>query len=314
MLKEHWANTLKSGDVFRDWLIHILGERIRHKNCRVSVYKIEPASHTVCRYEFEGENYSVIAKFHAEPTGRKKDYNPVKSMEREFRNLERVKNVISVPRPLASSRKFNCVLVTEFVHGDPLYAFMKSEHGLYDRLTAVAHLLRKLHDSTRSSYHKYDEFNKFHHTLDQLGLNQQHRKEFDYLLGTWWHSTQLDRSDGCMIHHDANPVNYLFDRQEVYALDFESARLHSHPVHDLGIISAELKHFFAFHKGDASRAEPYIGHFLWQYSQDSTDFNNITRALPFFMSLGLLRIQRLNIDPDHGAFIFREAMACLQAP
>jgi tRNA A-37 threonylcarbamoyl transferase component Bud32 len=313
MLKENRVNTLKRGDVFRDWLIDVLGERIRHKDCHVSVYKIEPASHTVCRYKFEGEDYSVIAKFYAEPTGWKKNYNPAKSMEREFRNLKRVENFIDVPRPLAAKRQFSCVLVTEFVHGNPLYMYMKSEDGLYEKLTALARMLRKLHDSTRSSYHKDGDFHKFHQTLDQLGLDKPQREEFNYLLGNWWHSTRLNRSAGCMIHHDANPVNYVFDRRKVYALDFESARFHANPVHDLGVISAELKHFFALHKGDASRAEPYIGHFLWQYSQDSSDFNNITRSLPFFMSLGLLRMHRLKIDPDHGEFIFKEARACLKA-
>ena len=70
-----------------------------------------------------------------------------------------------------------------------------------------------------------------------------------------------------MIHHDANPVNYVFKGEKVYGLDFESARLYANPVHDLGVMAAELKHYFALHKEDGTKAEPYIGHFLWQYSQ-----------------------------------------------
>lgn len=313
MIKEHRVNTLARGDIFRDWLVYLLGERIRHKDCRVSVYKIEPASHTVCRYKFEGEDYSVIAKFYAEPTGWKKDYNPAKSMEREFKNLKIIEKLIDIPKPLAAKKRFSCVLVTEYIRGVPLYSFMKSENGLYDRLTATAHLLRRLHDGTSSSYHKAGDFYKFHQTLDQLGLNKQEREDFNHLLGAWWHSSLLDRSNGCMIHHDANPVNYMFDGQKVYALDFESARLHANPVHDLGVMAAELKHYFALHKGDASKAEDYIGHFLWQYSTNSSEFQSITRTLPFFMSLGLLRIHRLRIDPDQGEFIFREALACLKS-
>ena len=138
MLKEHRVNTLKHGDIFRDWLINLLEERIRNKNCHVAVYKIAPASHTVCRYEFEDENYSVIAKFYAEPTGWKKNYNPVKSMKREFKNLQVVDKIIDVPKPLAAKKEFNCVLVTEYIHARPLYMYMKNEIGLYDRLTAVA--------------------------------------------------------------------------------------------------------------------------------------------------------------------------------
>jgi tRNA A-37 threonylcarbamoyl transferase component Bud32 len=313
MLKEYHVDTLKRGNVFRSFLIDILGERIRRKNCHVDVYKIKPASHTVCRYEFEGENYSVIAKFFAEPTGWKRDYDPVKSMEREFKNLEIVEKVIDVPRPLAANRKFSCALVTECVYGRPLYKFMKSENGLYEKLTAIAHLLRKLHEGTRSNYHKEGDFYKFHQTLDQLGLERRHRETFNQLLGYWWYNEQLDWSYGCMIHHDANPVNYVFEGDKVYALDFESARLHANPVHDLGVMAAELKHYFAIHKGDANRAEPYIGHFLWRYSQSLEEFRRITQALPFFMALGLLRMGRLGIDPDNYAYILNEAMACLTA-
>jgi len=39
----------------------------------------------------------------------------------------------------------------------------------------------------------------------------------------------------------------------------------------------------------------------------------ITRALPFFMSLGLLRIARLHQNTKHRAYLFKEAMACLNS-
>lgn len=313
VLKEHHVNTLRSGDCFRDWLIDIIGERLHNKACDVAVYKIEPASHAVCRYNFLGEDYGVIAKFYAEPTGWKKDYDPEKSMEREFKNLKVVENIIDVPKPLAAEKQFSCALVTEYIKAKPLYIYMKSEDRLYDRLTAVAHPLKKLHDRTLSLYHKEGDFYKFHQTLDQLDLNWKHRETLNQLLGKWWYSTLLDRSTGCMIHHDANPVNYVFNGEKVYALDFESARLYANPVHDLGVMAAELKHYFAIHKKDDSKAEPYIGHFLWQYSRNLSEFKSITRTLPFFMSLGLLRMDRLRIDPDRGDYILKEAIACLKA-
>jgi tRNA A-37 threonylcarbamoyl transferase component Bud32 len=313
MLREYEVNMLKRGDVFRDWLVDLLRDRIHNKDCLVKVYKIAPASHTICRYEFKDENYSVIAKFYAEPTGWKKNYDAEESMKREFKNLKIVEKFVDVPKPLAIKRKFGCVLITEYIDATPLYKYMKNEIGLFDRLTAVAALLRKLHDSTRSHYHKDGDFYKFHQTIDQLNLNREHNQILNQLLGKWWDSNLLDSSNGCMIHHDANPVNYIFRGDKVYALDFESARLHANPVHDLGIMAAELKHYFALHKKDGSKAEPYIGHFLWQYSKNLAEFQRITRILPFFMSLGLLRMDRLKIDPDHGNFIFRESMACLRS-
>jgi len=62
--------------------------------------------------------------------------------------------------------------------------------------------------------------------------------------------------------------NYVFSHDKVYVLDFESSWEHANFVHDLGIVAAELKHYFAMHKGNDKRAEPYSGHFLWHYSRD----------------------------------------------
>ncbi len=313
MLSEKYISTLRPGDVFRDWLIHMLGDKIHNKGCEVKVYKIEPASHTVCRYDFVGENYGVVAKFYAEPTGSIKGYHPVKSMEREFGRLKKLEKIIKVPTPIATKKDFSCVLVTEYIHGKTLYEYMNTEKGLYDKITAVARLLRKLHESTKSEYHKQDEFAHFHNVLDQLRLDRKDRTVYDHLLGDWWYSKLLDTPYGCMIHNDANPVNYVFSDNRVYALDFESSWDHASPVHDLGIVAAELKHFFAVHKNNGERAEPYIGHFLWQYSRNESEFHSITKALPFFMALGLLRMARLGIDHDSNAYIFRDATACLKA-
>lgn len=240
-----------------------------------------------------GESFSVVAKFYDEPIGWKRNYNPVKAMEREFHILKKVEQIIDVSRPIANRADFSCVLVTEHISGQPLHKFMKTENGLYDRLTAVAQMLRRLHDNTKSSYHKHDEFAHFHKVLDQLKLDRNVRLVYDRLLPDWWHSDILAQPYGCRIHNDANPEHYVFQENRVYAIDFESSWDHASSVHDLGVIAAELKHYFAFYKNDGQRAEPYIGHFLWHYSRGEQEFERITRALPFFMALGLLRMVRL---------------------
>ena len=89
MVSEHKVGILKPGTVFRDWLLDVIGERIQNKDCNVVVYKIRDGSHTVCRYRFKGEGYSVVAKFYAEPTGWLRHYDAVESMEREFRTLKK---------------------------------------------------------------------------------------------------------------------------------------------------------------------------------------------------------------------------------
>jgi len=40
-------------------------------------------------------------------------------------------------------------------------------------------------------------------------------------------------------------MNYVFDDDKVYLLDLESSREHANAVHDLGIVAAELKRYFA---------------------------------------------------------------------
>ncbi len=85
-----------------------------------------------------------------------------------------------------------------------------------------------------------------------------------------------------MVHRDVNPSNYIFYEGKPYAIDFESSWSHAHPVRDLGILTAELKNEFKWYKGGSWKAEPYIGNFLWEYSNDEKDFTYITKVLPFF--------------------------------
>lgn len=310
MISEKRVGTLRPGDIFRDWLIDIAGERIRNKRCKVAVHKISPASHTVCRYEFEDENFSVVAKFYAEPTGWLIKYDPAKSMQKEFDTLKSIRTIIDVPRPISIRKDFNCVLVTEHVRGKKLLKFMNNEDGLYDKLTATAHTLKKLHDHTKSDYLKQEEFAHFHKILDQLRLDPGKRLEINKLLGDWWYSTLVDQPYGCRIHNDPNPENLVFDHNKLILLDFESSWDRANFVHDLGVVAAELKYHFAAHKGNDQRAEPYIGHFLWHYSQSLDEFRRVTQALPFFMSMGFFRMARLGFDK---AYLFREAIACLRS-
>lgn len=307
-----YVNTLSPGDPFRDWLVEkVVGHRLRNKKCLVDVYK-NNASHTVCKYHFKGEHLSVIAKFFAEPKGRLKDYNPHKGMMNEYRNLEKAASIINVAKPLAINEKFNCVLVTEYIPGKSLSWYVAHEEKLYERLAAVAHMLLRLHENTKSSYNKENEFRNYHEVLGHLKLEHDTRENFNKLLGEWWYSPWLDREHGCMIHRDVNLSNYVFCKGEPYALDFESSWLHAHPVRDLGILTAELKNEFELNKGGGWKAEPYIGNFLWEYSRDEKDFANITRVLPFFMSIGLLRCARIH-HGSHRDYLIKEARECLKA-
>lgn len=307
-----YVDTLNPGNAFRDWLVKkVVWNRIQNKNCLVDVFKKDISSHTVCKYEFESEHFSVIAKFFSEPTGLMKNYNPYNGMMNEYSNLKRASSIINVSKPLAINEEFNCVLVTEYIPGKSLNWYVKHGEKIFERLSAIAHMLRRLHDNTKSSYNKENEFGNFHEDLDRLKLDYDTRETFNELLGKWWYSSWLDRDHGCMIHRDVNLSNYIFCKGESYALDFESSWLHAHPVRDLGILTAELKSEFEFDKGADWKAEPYIGHFLWEYSKDEKDFTHITRVLPFFISIGLLRSARIN-QGSHRDYLIREAQECLK--
>lgn len=306
------VNVLNPGDPFRDWLVEeVVGHRLKNKQCSVNVFKYD-SSHTVCRYQFKGEHFSVMAKFFSEPTGRLKDYNPYKGMMNEYRNLEKAASVINVAKPLAVNKKFNCVLVTEYIPGKSLGWYLRREENLYERLSSVAHMLRQLHENTESSYNKENEFKNYHEVLDHLKLDYDTREPFNKLLGEWWYSSWLDREHGCMVHRDVTPSNYIFCKDKPYAIDFESSWFQAHPVRDLGILTAELKNDFELHKGGGWKAEPYIGNFLWEYSKDEKDFTSITRVLPFFMSIGLLRSARIH-QGSYRNYLIKEAFECLKA-
>ena len=88
MAKEKKVDTLGPGNLFRDWLLQVLSDRINDWNCKVNVYKIIPSSHTVCRYEFPLQGFSGSGEVHGEPTGWKRNYDPVRAMENEFRYPE----------------------------------------------------------------------------------------------------------------------------------------------------------------------------------------------------------------------------------
>ncbi|WP_054848478.1 phosphotransferase [Methanoculleus chikugoensis] len=110
--------------------------------------------------------------------------------------------------------------MTEHIPGPTLRELLDAGASLYDPpLTGVAHLLRRLHDSTRTSCRRERDFAYVHAILDQNNLPGSRRKRFDRLLGAWWHGTRLDRA-GCMVHGDATPGNYLFDGG-ICAIDFE---------------------------------------------------------------------------------------------
>ncbi len=88
-------------------------------------------------------------------------------------------------------------------------------------------------------------------------------------------------------------------------------------VFDLGRVVGELQHFFMQQAGDKWLAEPFIGHFLWEYACHFPDrdaaFAAITQRTPFYAGLTLLRIARNNwIDENYSRQLRDEARKTLR--
>jgi hypothetical protein len=87
---------------------------------------------------------------------------------------------------------------------------------------------------------------------------------------------------------------------------------------DVGRVAGELQHAFMEGSGDRHRAEPFIGHFLWEYSCHFPDrertFESITRRAPYYMAMNLLRIARNGyISRRHGGRLVHQAKILLRA-
>lgn len=184
-----YAGTVKPGDKFRDWLVEVLGDRIQDKDCEVRIFKLSHASHRVCKYEFKGKKLSVIAKFFSIPTGKIKKYDSYSLMKKEYENLKKARKIIDVPEPIAINKDFNCVLVSKYVSGRPLFWYFEHRRELKEKLELIANMLRKLHDNTQTYYDKEEEFSKFNIVLNHLKISRHIKGEYKHLLKKWQHSS-----------------------------------------------------------------------------------------------------------------------------
>jgi hypothetical protein len=104
----------------------------------------------------------------------------------------------------------------------------------------------------------------------------------------------------------------------VIAIDLERMK-RADRVFDLGRIAGELQHIFLQATGNKHAAEPFIGHFLWEYACHFPDreraFRSITGRVPFQMALTLLRIARNSwVNFAHRRQLVEEAKIILRTP
>lgn len=286
-------------------------------------------SNDVYQYEERHSGRSVVGKFFL--SSRKHDpIRAAKLMEREFSNLTLLRSygLASSPhyvvRPLGCNQWLNCLVVVEYCQGESLSAIIRSalHHGaekrLYRKLTALAYFLATLHN--RTSNGDGVNFQDDCTYLDRLAamllkmqtISHDEALELSWLRDQWRMQARMWEDRQVLVHGDATPDNFLFGHGlEVIAFDLERAK-RADRVFDVGRIAGELKHFFLQNSGNGQEAEPFIGHFLWEYSCHFPDrlraFRSITARVPFHVGLTLLRIARNSwIEPAYRRQLIIEA-------
>jgi len=288
-------------------------------------------SRDVYLYEERGSGVRMIGKFYPPKAGRLWNTGEV-----EFRNLLHLRGLgfdawpHYVVRPLGFNAAVNNVLLMEFLEGDQLGKVIEDavHRGggarLFRKLTALAWFLASLHNRTAGDWRV--DFNHAHAYAGRLigslvfkrGMGRDHSDELWALREAWRSRPAMWEDCSVLGHGDATPSNFLFGRgQGVLAIDLERMAWGDR-AGDLGRLCGELAHFFFQGRGDPYLAEPYIGHLLWEYCCHFPDrhsaFRAVTRRIPFYMGITLLRIARNSwIDQDYRWRLVGHAKTILRA-
>ena len=235
-----------------------------------------------------------------------------------------------VVRPLTRNEGLNCVLVEEEVAGKDLDHYIvraaheRQQNQLFRKLTKLAGFLADLHNRTASEASGVDfgpalaKTRKTVGQLVQMGvMHDVHQRNLESLLGEWRRKGEMWADCEVTVHGDATPTNFFFPPHDgVTAIDLEHAR-RADRSYDVGMIAGELKHHFAWRVGCAGDAEPFIGHFLWEYcghfpNRDAA-FTAVTQRMRFYMALAELRIARNGwLSWGHRKWLVDEAERCLR--
>ncbi len=331
-----YLGKLSEHDPLHAYLRHDIQPQMRDASDRSQyrVFRLN-GSHDVYLYEDRKTNTKVIGKFFL--SSRKKDAGKaISRLTREFDNLRmmRAYGLIGYPhhvvRPLGRHDAMNALLVTEYCEGDLLSDVIQTviqsgDHGkLYHALTALAYFLVSFHNRTAIGvgvdFHQDCAYlDRLIHRLQEIrALEKDERGELYRLRDQWRHQPRMWEDQQVLVHGDATPDNFMVgDGLQVMGFDLERAK-RADRVFDAGRIAGELKHFFLRATGKADAAEPFIGHFLWEYAchfpNRDRAFHSITGRTPFYLGMTLLRIARNQwIDPAYRRRLIHEATACLRA-
>ena len=291
------------------------------------------ASNAVYLYEERQVGSRMIGKFFL-VDGRDHE-RARRKLEREEHNLNLMReHGLDAPphyiaRPLGRNDALNKLLVIEFCQGELLSGVIRrairERNGglLFHKLTALAWFLADFHN--RSAEPQGVDFAASCLYFDTLVerlladgiIGQSEADEFRFLRDRWREQAKMWRDWRVLAHGDATPENFLCgDGLNIFSFDLERL-LWADRVFDTGRIAGELAHFFLETLGDGQAAEPFIGHFFWEYACHFPDlertFVETTRRVPFYMGMTLLRIARNHwLGGDYRRRLARKGKKCLR--
>jgi aminoglycoside phosphotransferase (APT) family kinase protein len=330
-----YVGYLAGHDPLHGFLCEIIRDRmgVREQRPEFRVFRL-CGSNEVYAYQEKHSDSKIICKFYGR---RYEDLDKAYWMARqEYEALETLRryNLVGSPhhviRPLGLSRDINGMLAVEYYSGEEfsqaiVRATQHHDDGhLYRRLTALAYFLATQHIRTANG--AAVDFGPDCRYFDTLvgRLVKAHRigppdvDELSSLRDRWRDRPEMWQDQQVWLHGDATPANFLFGRGlDVAAIDLERMK-RGDRVFDVGRVAGELQHAFMRNCGDKYRAEPFIGHFLWEYCCHFPDrqrtFESVTARVPYYMALNLLRIARNDyIGRGYGGRLVTQAKELLRA-
>ncbi len=285
-------------------------------------------------YEEDQSGLRVAGKFFA-GIGQASTPASQRNLDREYENLTLLRSygLVGYPhhvvRPLGRNAALSSLLVEEYSADPRLSRFIDAaivrgeRDALFAKLTALAYFLATLHNRTaRGVPVRFEEDCRY---LDEIvqDLRGQHTlsedevQELAWLCDRWAEQPRMWADQQVLVHGDATPANFLLgDGLQVIAVDLERMQA-ADRVFDLGRIAGELQHAFLQATGNKYAAEPFIGHFLWEYACHCPDrdraFAAIGGRVPFQMAVTLLRIARNDwVPPEQRRRLIAEAKITLR--
>jgi aminoglycoside phosphotransferase (APT) family kinase protein len=323
-------------DPLHDFLSRIIRDRmgVCERQPAFRVFRLS-GSNEVYAYEEKFSGTKVICKFYGPKFGWDRD-KAAWVARQEYEGLKTLRryHLVGSPhhviRPLGVSGDINGVLAVEYFSGEEFsHAIARAtrygdDAHLYWRLKALAYFLATQHNRTANgaSVDFDPECRYFDKVVGRLKnadrIDQGDVDELSWLRDRWRDRPKMWQDRQVWLHGDATPANFLFGHgMDVAAIDLERMK-RGDRMFDVGRVAGELQHSFMRAVGDWRRAEPFIGHFLWEYSCHFPDrertFESITARAPYYMGLNLLRIARNDyIDRDYGGRLVARAKKLLRA-